>query len=328
MTEMESRGKFAARVGSVVATLSLLAGGLAAAPPVTAQTVPTFYVIAHVGPSDPFWAIEQKGAQAAGRDLHVRVIFEGPSKFNVGKELDMFDAAVAAHPNGIAVTIAAPHVFDAPVAHARALGIPVISYNAQDFGGHVPVIGYVGQDETKSGARLAEHLLPFLKKGDHVVVANHQPGLFVLELRYEGIKHFLAAHGITTSELNVGSDPSVGETILASYFKAHPNTQAIVTLGPLGTAAAGEFLTQHHLAGTVKLASFDLDPVTLHYIENGTDLFTLDQQPFEQAYLAVTLLYLKSKYGMTPPVVNTGTVFLSKKNVAPFVKLVHEGIGG
>lgn len=287
-----------------------------------------FYAIAHSGPSDPYWAIEAKGVKAAGSDLGANAIFEGPPSFSISGEVDLFNAAVAANPDGIAVTLADPHALSGPINRAISKGITVILFNAQDFNHSTKTVGYVGQDETTSGERLATHLLPKLSSGDRAVVAIHQPGLSTLELRYNGIEKVLKPHGITVDKLNTGTDINGAIGIISSYFSRNPSTKAIATVGPLGTAPAAKYVTDHGLKGKVTIGAFDLDSVTLHYIKNGTVLGTIDQQPFYQGYQAIVQLVANKRYGMTPAVINTGTLWVTESNAAQLAALVKRGIGG
>ena len=42
--------------------------------------------------------------------------------------------------------------------------------------------------------------------------------------------------------------------------------------------------------GRVKLGAFDMNPTNLDRIKNGTQLFAIDQQPYLQGFLAISLL--------------------------------------
>ena len=76
---------------------------LAAAGAALAQDKPTFYVIA---PSltDPFWITQQNGANQAGEDFDVNVVFQAPAQ-DTGDAgmVPLVQAAIAAQPAGIAI---------------------------------------------------------------------------------------------------------------------------------------------------------------------------------------------------------------------------------
>src|SRR6185437_5341860 len=104
----------------------------------------------------------------------------------------------------------------------------------------------------------------------------------------------------------IGSNPIQAMSILGSYLTANPSTRAIFALGPLGYTPAGKLLEKTHRVGKVALAGFDIDPAGLQLIEKGVLGFSLDAQPYLQAYMAINQLYLKAHYGVTPVDLNTG----------------------
>ncbi len=65
----------------------------------------TFYVITHGQASDPFWSVVKKGVDQAATDMRVKVIYEAPPTFDMVAMSHLIDAAVAAHPDGLVVSI-------------------------------------------------------------------------------------------------------------------------------------------------------------------------------------------------------------------------------
>lgn len=286
----------------------------------------TIYVIAHASGTDPFWATQLRAVEDAGRHLGINVIFQGPERFSIARQVDLFEAALVAQPDGIAVTISDADAWVAPLERAAREGVPVVAFNVPDFQGRMQYLAYVGMDETVSGERVAERMLPLLESGDRVVVANHQPGLVVLEMRFDGIRRALEAEGIIVDALDVGEDPGTGAELLRSYFERNPDTAGIFTLGPLGSAAAGTFLRETGRVGTVAHGAIDLDPVVIDQIKAGITNFALDQQPYMQGYQAVQLLYLHVMFGLEPPDIDTGQAFITIDNVEAVEALVRAGV--
>src|SRR4029079_14137098 len=110
-------------------TLATAAVALAAATGATmAQDKPTIYVIA---PSltDPFWITEQNGANQAGKDFGVNVIFQAPAQ-DTGEAgiASMAEAAIGAKPDGIAIDYTSK-AMDAVTTEALDQGIAVVLYN-------------------------------------------------------------------------------------------------------------------------------------------------------------------------------------------------------
>src|SRR6267142_1311026 len=120
--------RFGASLATVAVALAAISGGA------MAQDKPTIYVIA---PSltDPFWITEQNGANQAGQDFGVTVVFQAPAQ-DTGDAgmVPLVQAAIAAKPAGIAIDFTSKTMEAATVAALDA-GIPVVLYNNNRFEG-------------------------------------------------------------------------------------------------------------------------------------------------------------------------------------------------
>lgn len=293
-----------------------------------------FYVISHGGPGDPFWGVVMKGMEDAARELTagtedtVRATYLGPAVYSVTELVNMLNSAIAARPDGIVATITDPAAVDEPLRRAIELGIPVIAINVPDprpAGEKIPYLFYVGGDEYLSGIRAAERMLS-VKKPTRAVVMIHEVGHVGLELRAQGFIEVMTEAGVPAERLAIGVDPTQAVEIIRGYFSAHPETDAVFTLGPIGTLPAVTFLREQGLAGQVLFGCFDLDEVTLNAIEEGTALFTVTQQQYLQGYLPIQWLYLYNKYAFLPASdVLTGPGFVDATNVGTVKELIKQG---
>ncbi|MEW6228228.1 MAG: substrate-binding domain-containing protein, partial [Bacillota bacterium] len=278
----------------VIACLALSLGGFTAV--TSAAEEMTFYVIAHTGPGDPFWAVVQRGVQDAGKALGVRAIFQGPAGRNIPEQVNMFRAAVAAKAAGIAVSISDPKAWQEPVKDARKQGLPVVAINCQEppeLAGTIPYMAYVGMNEYEAGKMVARYMMPKLKKGARAVVAIQEAGHIGLEARAKGIAEVITQElGGKVDKLDITQDPTQAIGILRSYLRANPDTAAIFTVGPLGAIPTIKMIREDGLKGKVLMASFDLDPTTIQAIKDGICEATVDQQQYLQGYISVVQLYL------------------------------------
>jgi simple sugar transport system substrate-binding protein len=80
-------------------------------------------------------------------------------------------------------------------------------------------------------------------------------------------------------------------------------------------------------ADKVKLGSFDFDEANLDRIKGGTQLFAIDQQPYMQGYLAVSLLNGFVNFGLDIPTapILTGPGIVSAANVDATIDGVKAG---
>lgn len=288
----------------------------------------TFFVVAHAGPGDPFWAVVQRGVQDAGKELGVKAVFQGPATFSVPEQVNMFRAAMASGASGIATTISDARAWVDPIADARAKGIPVVVINVKEpdtFKTPIPYMSYIGMDEYQAGKTIARRAAAKLGKA-RAVVAIHQPGHIGLEARAKGIKEVLEAQGAAVEKLDITEDPTKAIGILRSYLRAHPDTKCIFTLGPLGLIPTAKMIKEDGLKGKVLVESFDLDPVTCDAIRGGFVDASVDQQQYLQGYMAVVQLYLKAKYDLEPADYDTARGLVTAQNVDLVETLVKSGV--
>jgi len=276
---------------------------------------------------DSFWCTVEKGIADAAKDMGVDVTVLGPDKFDLEKTASLIDQAVAAKPNGIALTVSDPVLFKEPIMRAINAGIPVIAYNAGSgpVKDNIPYLTYLGQDEYQGGylggLRLAA------AGGKKGVCINHQVGHVGLDARCRGFLDALAEKGLKGEVLSIGNDPAEAQTIISDYNTANPDTDTFLTLGPNGANPFYAFVEAAGLKpGKFVHGTFDLSPEIEANIKNGTTLFGIDQQPFLPGYGAVMMLTLLNRQNIVPalPVTPTGPGFVDKSNIAIVKALAGE----
>lgn len=287
-----------------------------------------FYIVSHGGPADPFWGVVIKGAQDAAKVYGVQVTYLGPVVYSLQDFLNYLDSAIAAKPDGIAVTITDATAETVPLDRAIKAGIPVVAINVPDprpSDKAIPYLCYIGDNEYLAGEKAAEYTFSLFKPKS-AVIAIHEVTNQGLEMRAAGIEEVAKQDGVPIQKLNITETPSQAETILSAYLRSHPDTQMIFTLGPLGTLPAVDVVKQMGLEGKVKIGGFDLTDQMLDWIKNGQVLYTIDQQQYLQGYLAVEFLYFYVKHDLIPTgQVLTGPFVIDSSNVAGVIQSVKEG---
>ncbi|HXF38031.1 MAG TPA: sugar ABC transporter substrate-binding protein [Actinomycetota bacterium] len=288
-----------------------------------------FYVVEHGSSGDPYWEIVKKGAEDAARLYKVKLTWLNPEQFSIQKLVDLMNSAVAANPDGILATITDPEAVAPPLTQAIDQGIPVIAIDTADprpFPDRIPYLFYIGSDEYQAGRRAAER---FLQEGPvpRAVCAIHEQGNIALELRCKGFRDVIEDNGGVVDNLDIGQDPSDIQQQEQAYLQAHPDTKAILTLGPIGAIPTIQLLEQQGLAGQLWHGSFDLDPTTNQSILDGTTLFTIDAQPYLIGYQGVVMLYLYNRYGFTVGGdILTGPAIVDASNVEQVMALSEQRI--
>jgi len=285
------------------------------------------YVITHGQASDPFWSVVKKGVDQAAHDMGVQAIYEAPPTFDMVAMSHLIDSAVAAHPDGLVVSIPDPNALGSSIKAAVAAGIPVISINSgSDVAQSLGVLVHIGQTEEQAGIGGGQKMGAAGVK--HALCVNQEVGNAALELRCKGFKEGLAQTGGTITEIGVNlSNPTQTQQTIEAALQHNPSIDGIMTLGPTGASPAIKALQDLNKLGQIKLATFDLSSDVLNGIKSGQILFAIDQQQYLQGYLPIVLLtlYKTNLNTVANSVILTGPGFVTSSNVTQVIALTAQG---
>ena len=291
-----------------------------AATPALSQDTPTIYIIAPSS-SDDFWITQRNGANQAGEDFGVNVVFQAPPQ-DTGDAgmVPLLQAAIAANPAGIAIDYTSKTMEAATVAALDA-GVNVVLYNNNRFEGEnapsdsrILDLAFVGQNEAVSGEILTKAWMAMLPSEPcKILVVNPFPTAFVLTLRGDGMKRALDAAGYPYADLAATGDPGQNLSLIGAAIQADPSICGIGALGGPAANPAARFIGENNL--DISVATFDVGPETAARIKDGTIDIAINQQPFLQSYYAVANLAHLHRYSLSPANVDTGTSLVTQENI-------------
>ncbi|ODT77386.1 MAG: sugar ABC transporter substrate-binding protein [Pelagibacterium sp. SCN 64-44] len=239
--------------------------------------------------------------------------------------------AISQGVDGIAVPNWVPEAEDEAIRAAIDAGIKVILMNAGniDKADELGAINYVGSDDYVAGVAGGEY---FANNGvTDVVCVNTVPGAANLEARCQGVADGLAKHGGTSVQLplpasSFGDPTAVAEAVKATILQDE-SVQGMIAMGAGEADSVASGIEQAGKTGTVKLAAFDLNETNLNRIADGSQFFAIDQQPYLQALLGVTLLASHIDFGTDLPTrpVLTGPGIVNAANVEATIAGVGKG---
>lgn len=279
---------------------------------------------------DPFWSRVKKGADDAALVVKAgggTVTWLGPQNYdNLGPDAaKLIRTALSQKPDAIVGPNWVPEAMDAAFKEVVAAGVPLIIYNAggMEAAKRLGAQNYVGSDEYVAGMGGGEY---FVKSGaKNVLCVNTQPGSTNQESRCKGLADGMAKGGGKGTQLPLPSSAFGNPTAVAQAVKAalqkDPSIDGLITIAAGDATSAATGISQAGLVKKVKLGTFDIDPTNLARIKDGTQLFCIDQQPYLQGYLAVSMLNGFVQYGLKIPTapILTGPGIVDASNVAATV---------
>lgn len=285
-----------------------------------------FYFVTHGQASDPFWSVVKKGVDQAAKDMGVQVIYEAPPTFDMVAQSKLIDAAVAAHPDGLVVTIPDPNALGNSIRSAVTAGIPVIATNSADAGKGLGVLASVGQSEYQAGFGGGQKMATAGIK--HALCVIHEVGNTSLTQRCQGFKDAMKQGGATVDQVAIDTkNPTQAQQSMEAKLRQNASIDGILTLGPVAATPAMKALQDLNKADKIKLATFDLGPDVLQAIKNGQLLFAIDQQQYLQGYMPIVLLtlYKTNLNAIANDSLMTGPSFVTKENVDQVITLTQQG---
>jgi simple sugar transport system substrate-binding protein len=281
----------------------------------------TIAMVTHGAPSDTFWDIIRKGAEAAAAKDNVTLKYS--SDPDSGKQATLIQSAIDSKVDGIAVTLPAPQAIAPAVKKAVAAGIPVVAFNAgigqyQESG----AMSYFGSDESLAGQTAGKRASDDGYK--HVLCVIQFQGQVQLEARCDGVKSTFS--GKWDKIYVNGNDRPAEQSTISAKLKQDPSIDFVVTLGAPDALAAMSAVKDS--GSKAKVGTFDFNPQIPPKIQSGELQWAIDQQPYLQGYLSVDSLWLYKTNGNVlgggKPTL-TGPFVVDKSNIGVVGKFAASG---
>lgn len=286
---------------------------------------------------DPFWSKVKRGVEDAAKVVEGsggKVTWLGPQNYdNLGPDAaKLIDSAISQGASGVVGPDWVPEAEDASFKRVVDKGIPLVVYNAGGItaADKLGALNYIGSEEYTAGKAGGQYF------GEHgvknVLCVNTLPGATNTEDRCRGIADGSKASGGTSKQLPMpasqfGNPTAVAQGIKAALLK-DDSIDGVVTISTGDADAAASGIDQAGAGDKVKLGTFDMDEAQLTRIKDGKQLFCIDQQPYMQGYLAVSLLNAYLRYGLNLPQrpLLTGPAIIDAANVDSAIAGAKAGV--
>ena len=306
--------------------ISDLEAELAAIPPKPGEGL-YFTYVDHGDPADPFHAKIVRGWEEAASTLGVDAV----ANYAYGdhaKTLEYIDAAISAGVDGIFIFSVDPEGVHPYITKALDKGISVVLMSSRDPVYTPDEVPFVGTDLTAQGYTVGQYLAKQLESGANIVFFSEFIAPYS-EQRRAGTLEALDDAGITYNEIDwyeVGVDYASVRDTVKTHLLAHPETDAILGLGSLATAAGGITLMElGYEPGEIKWVGYDLVDDTVTGIKAGYGAANVNEV-FMNGYYGCLALYLKTKYELCAGDITVATAMVDPANIADFEYWVEQGI--
>jgi ribose transport system substrate-binding protein len=248
-----------------------------------------------------FFVSVHAGAEQAGRDLGVEVLWNGPNEeTDHARQIQIVDAMIASRVDAIAISATDERALAAPVTRAIQSGIPVTVFdsgvNAEGF------VSFIATDNYGAGCTAARKLAELIGGKGKVGMVMHKPGGTSTVLREQGFEATAAKEfpQIEIAARQYGmADRAKARAAAENMLTAVPDIGGLFASSEASSLGAIQALQSRKLSGKVKLITFDFSDAHVAALEDGTIDIMLVQDPFRLGYESVKSLVDKLN-GQTP----------------------------
>jgi len=270
------------------------------------------------GVSHSFWKTVEAGAEAAGKDLDVKILWKGPAQETAySEQINIVEDMISQRVDGIVLAPSHGDSLVPMVERAQAAGIPVTIFDSGIS--TEKYLSYVSTDNRQGGVVAAKRMGEKLGGKGKVAILGVKKGSVSTDEREEGFRDTIQKEfpGITIvpiifyGEANAAKSLAVAEDVLTS----HSDLTGLFASNESSTVGAVNAIRQRNLAGKVTLVGFDATADLVRNVREGAIDSLVLQNPFKMGYEGVKTVVDKINGKQPERRIDTGVELLTKDNV-------------
>ncbi len=276
------------------------------------------YTIAVVpkGLGHQFWMTVKAGADAAGRDLDARILWNGPAKeTEVAKQINIIQDMMSRGVDGIVMAACNENALVDTIAQAMDRGIPVVTVDS-GVNSDLPV-SFIATDNIEGAKAAAAKMAELIGGAGDVGQLPFVPGAATSEMREkgfaEGLKDFPDVKLVAT--IHTHSDTAKALAATEDMMTAHPNLKGIFAGNEAAAIGAIQAIETAGKAGEIKLIAFDASPEQLDALKRGTMHALIVQDPFRMGYDGVKTVIDAIEGKPVEKRIDTGVTVVTMENL-------------
>lgn len=252
---------------------------------------------------DYFNAVE-RGAKAAGRDLGLEVVYDGPTTNDVSKQSALVETWIAQKFDAICVAPNDPDAISPALRKAKARGIRVVTFDSDAKPGSRDL--FVNQATPAAIAKalidsMARNVGPAAK---YLIItgsltASNQ-NLWMKEMEAYRAKSFPQMTNLSATPKATEEDQAKATQVTMDSVTAYPGLQGIFAITSVALPGAAEGLTKAGKGGKIFLTGLSTPKSMRPYVESGVAPEVILWNPEDLGYLSVQVAAQLQAKKITP----------------------------
>lgn len=269
------------------------------------------------GVSHFFWQSVHAGADAAGKELGVEIMWKGPAQeTDYTGQINIVEDSINRRVDGIVLAPAHGDALVPIVERSQKEGIPVTIFDSGIS--TEKYVSYIATDNHQGGVEAAERLASKLAGRGRVAILGVKAGSVSTDEREQGFQETIKQKypGIEIVAFQYGeADRAKSLDRATDILTAHADLNGMFASNESSTVGAVQAIKQKGLAGKVVLVGFDSSPNLIDDLKGGTIDSLVLQNPFKMGYEGVKSLVAKLNGQEPPRHLDTGVKLLTKDNL-------------
>ena len=262
-----------------------------------------------------FWQAVKSGADQAGKDLKVKVTFEGPeTEAMVDKQIDMLSAALAKKPAAVGFAALDSKAAIPLLKKAQAAKIPVIAFDS-GVDSDIPLTTTT-TDNVAASALAADKMAELIgKAGEVAVVVHDQTSRTGIDRRDGFLNKMKSAYpNIKIVSVQYGAGDQLKSTeITKAILQANPNIKGI--FGANEGSAIGVLNAAKEMKRKIVIIGYDSGKQQKAAVADGSMAGAITQNPVGMGYKTVEAAVKALKGEKLPKIIDTGFYWWDKANM-------------
>ena len=270
-----------------------------------------------------FWKTVHAGADTAGRELGVDILWKGSLKEDDREaQISVVENIITRRVDGIVLAPLDDAALRRPVDEAMRSGIPVVIFDSGLQGDNY--ISYVATDNFKAGQLAGQYMAKLLEGKGNVAVLRYSEGSDSTTKREDGfldeIRAFEGIEVVTSNQyagVTTESALQAAENLLARFGAAEGSLQIDGIFCATEPTALGilRALQNAGFAGKVKFIGFDSSETMIAALRAGELSGFVVQNPMQIGYLGVKTLLGHIRGEQTARRIDTGSTLVTIENI-------------
>jgi ribose transport system substrate-binding protein len=264
-----------------------------------------------------FWQSVHAGAEAAGKEFGVEVMWKGPAQeTDYSGQINIVEDAINRRVDGIVLAPSHGDALVPIVERAQREGIPVTIF---DSGISTEAyLSYVATDNRLGGVVAADRLAEQLGGKGKVAILGVKAGSVSTDEREQGFQETIRNKypGISIVAFQYGdADRAKSLDRATDILTGHADLNGMFASNESSTVGAVQAIKQKGLAGKVVLGGFDSSPNLIDDLKAGAIDSLVLQNPFKMGYEGVKAIVDKMNGQAPQRRMDTGVKLLTKENL-------------